>query len=136
MSCIAKLFNLKNNYTMKDLSDAYKQKILEIESNNSLSDIDKHLLKMSYKKNYNRAQYDILFNYKHMLDHDLSNTSYHARVYKSTTNKDGIETVYETKEEVTDGKKNKITNAFTRYPDGKVIPIEIKGNNKYKLLRQ
>lgn len=140
MSNIIKLFNLKNNYSMKELSDAYKRKILEIENNNSLADIDQYLLKTTYKKYYNRARYDDFFNFnlfdhQRLLDHIGSNTTYHSRSYKSITNKNGLETVYETKEEIKDGKKNKTAKAFKRYPDGKVIPIDVKEDSKYKSLK-
>lgn len=133
MSNIAKLFNLKDDFSMKDLYDAYKRKIIEIE-NNSLSDIDKYLLKIVYRKYYNRAQNDELFNRKLMIDYNGVNTMYHSHSFKSSTNKDGVETVYETNEEIKDGKKNKTINAFKRYPDGKVIPINIK-ENKHKTLK-
>ena len=43
--------------------------------------------------------------------------------------------IYDAKEEIKDGKKNKTIKAFKCYPDGKVIPFDMKEDDKHKLLR-
>ena len=138
MEYYLKYFGLTANYSINELKNAYRKKIISISKLN-IPDIDKYLYIEQTRLLYRQAKNDYKFKNTNIFDnfakifdntYKVNNNNYSSysnfSSYSEKLNKDGTKTIFETVKTNKNGIENKKTHAYKKYPDGTIEKINDK----------
>lgn len=133
MISISNIFNIPENYTLKQLKKSFI-KIIEDLSKSDKTDIEKKILVEQYTKFYKHGKYlymkknsiNNINSFDNISKNNLNTKSQiysYTSSYQSKLNSDGSKTIIETKSKLENGNETKTINAYKKMPSGEIIPF-------------